>query len=846
MPNSIVSCSILSILSLFLCYTQVSATNFPVSTAAQITTVMTNQAHPGDTLTMTSGTWTNQVIQFKGNGTATQPILLRSQGGYGSVILTGTSLLKIGGNYLIVDGLKFENGYSSSDAVIEFRNSSGTESNYCRLTNSAVINYNPASATTDYKWISIYGTHNRVDHCYTEGKSHSGTTLVVWRPTTAANYHLIDHNYFGPRPELGVNGGETIRVGTSDQSLSSSYTTVEYNYFEACNGETEIISNKSCDNIYRYNTFVNCVGTLTLRHGNRCRVEGNFFFGNGISNTGGIRIIGEDHVVINNYLTGLTGDGFRTAISLVDGIVNSPLNGYYQVKRALVAFNTIVSNAHSIEFGSGKDTDNILPPIDCIVANNLIYGTQSPLINFEDTPINLKWQKNIFYGASLGISPTPSGITITDPKLAPTGSDGLRHLLSNSPAISASESTYTTVVRDMDGQLRDVQKDVGADEYSSAPYTLKPLTPNDVGPNAISYTITVTQKSNGTITPGTTSVFSGNTQTYIIAPNSGYHVDSVIVDGINVPDSINSYTFVNVLSNHSLYAIFSLPKYSITVHSTNGTVAKSPNQVTYDSNTTVQLTATPNTGYHFVNWSGDATGTSNPLDVLMNGNKTITATFAINKYNLNLNTEGSGNTIKTPDQVEYDYASSVILNAEPVSGWEFSSWIGDTVTTNNPITIKMFSNKNITAVFTPNPIFFSFPVRTGWNLCSLPLRHTQNRVDSLFPTATTPAFVFDRGYTANDTITNGIGFWIKFSSDESLSITGFPIAVDTIEVQIGWNMIGTITNPFPSTNIVTQPEGLVQSPYFFFDETGYTAGDTLKPGVGYWVKTNASGKLLIN
>ena len=55
---------------------------------------------------------------------------------------------------------------------------------------------------------------------------------------------------------------------------------VEDNYYEHCDGEAEIISNKSCENIYRRNTFVECKGAL-MRHGNRCTAEGNWFFGHG-------------------------------------------------------------------------------------------------------------------------------------------------------------------------------------------------------------------------------------------------------------------------------------------------------------------------------------------------------------------------------------------------------------------------------------------------------------------------------------------------------------------------------------------------------------------------------------
>ena len=59
----------------------------------------------------------------------------------------------------------------------------------------------------------------------------------------------------------------------------------------------EIISNKSCKNTYSDNGFYECKGTLTLRHGNDCLVTGNYFIGNNISQTGGVRIIGENHVV---------------------------------------------------------------------------------------------------------------------------------------------------------------------------------------------------------------------------------------------------------------------------------------------------------------------------------------------------------------------------------------------------------------------------------------------------------------------------------------------------------------------------------------------------------------------
>lgn len=481
--------------------TPLDAKEYLVSSASQITTALSTIA-PGDTITMNTGTWTNQAIIFKATGSTALPILLRAKVNQG-VLLTGTSTLRIAGKYLIVDGLRFENGYSPSGAVIEFQGTDGSASSDCRLTRTTVKNYNPASIATDYKWVSIYGQRNRVDHCWLEGKTHLGTTLVVWLTSSnIRNDHRIDHNYFGPRPILvdlngnTANGGESIRVGTSDYSMNSSYTTVEYNIFDRCNGEIEAISNKSCENIYRFNVFISCQAMLTLRHGNRCSVYGNYFFSNNVPNSGGIRIIGEDHKVYNNYVERTEGSSLKTGITIMNGVPNSPLNRYFQVKRAQVVFNTLVNNRYSMHIGAGKDSELSLPPLDCIIANNLILSNREPLITYSDTPLNMTYAGNIFSGSSLGIT-KPAGITIIDPKLT-YGTDSLWRITAASPAVNAAVGSYPFVTVDMDGQTRSAPFDIGADEYSTDPVLSRPIRRSEVGPDAI---ITSVERSSRTPVP---------------------------------------------------------------------------------------------------------------------------------------------------------------------------------------------------------------------------------------------------------------------------------------------------------------------------------------------------------
>lgn len=459
-------------------FIDISARQFTVSSASQISSVM-RTSQPGDTLIMTNGTWNNSQIDFEGNGIAGNPIILTVQS-QGQVILTGQSNINIGGNFLVVDGLVFQNGYSLSGAVVEFRKSDNTASNYCRLTNTSIIDFTIPDSSIDNKWVSLYGSYNRVDHCYLKGKTNLGTTLVVWL-SDQPNYHRIDHNYFGFRPLLYINGGETIRVGTSDWSQYDSFTTVEYNYFEQCNGDIEIISNKSCGNIYRYNTFYKCRATLTLRHGNRATVEGNFFIQENEKSSGGIRIIGEDHKVFNNYIQNATGNGARSGISFMDGILNSPLNGYYQVKRAIVAFNTLINCSYSFSIGVGNSSSQNMPPVDCVIANNLVYSTLGTLITYIDTPSNMTYQGNIFYGSNLGIT-NPSGISVIHPKMIKASDELWRPDNLSSPVFKAAVGSFPYVTLDMDGQTRDSLKDIGADQFSNATVLSKPLTANDVGP----------------------------------------------------------------------------------------------------------------------------------------------------------------------------------------------------------------------------------------------------------------------------------------------------------------------------------------------------------------------------
>lgn len=602
-----------------------------VKSASELNGILSNLV-PGDTIVMANGTWTNQQIILDAFGSENDSIVLMAETA-GHVILTGTSTLRIRGKYLKVDGLRFENGFSSDDGVIEFRRGSSKAYN-SRLTNTSVVNYNPESKSSGYKWVSIYGKNNRVDHCYFENKMNDGALLVVWMPDSGEEvFHRIDHNYFGKREPLGYNGGETIRIGTSSYSLHDASCTVEYNYFEECDGEAEIISNKTGNNTFRYNTFYECDGTLTFRHGEKSYAYGNFFFGNNKPGTGGIRLVGPHHEIYNNYFVDLAGgdNDWNAALTMMNGIGPEPINGYTQVDSVTIVNNTFVNCKNTFLIGavnSSYSSTMVLPPSNSVIANNIVKSSQQ-IFKIENMFENMTFEGNIMSGGSLGIE-QPSGITITDPMLV-LGTDSLWRINDSSPAYNAGVGLYDMVLDDMDGQLRDSNKDIGSDEFSSDPVKIIPRNKNNSGPSWL---------------------------------------------GTNVPVSL-----------------------SIEING-GGKVELNPSGGAYELGTQVQITAIPNDGSTFENWSGDTTSTDNPITIIVNKPWHIIANFNDPKfYTYNLFISGSGKVDVTPDLSEYPEGLEVEFNAIPSDGWIFSKWNGSLTGNKNPDTLIFDSNENVQAIF---------------------------------------------------------------------------------------------------------------------------------------------------
>jgi poly(beta-D-mannuronate) lyase len=353
---------------------------------------------PGDSLVLANGIWKDVQIVFKGKGEIGNYIYLTAETA-GKVTMEGVSCLKLSGEWLHVSGLFFKNGHAPGKTVIDFRTSSKDYAYNCVLTNCAIESFNQAAKTEADHWIGVWGKNNTIGNCFFGGKSNGGTTLVIWPNDINCinNGHHIYRNYFGYRPSLGSNGGETIRIGTSDVHDNVSASVVEGNYFERCNGEAEIISNKSAENKFLNNTFFECEGSLTLRHGNHATVSGNWFIGNGKKRTGGVRVINEGHRIYNNFFYKLRGDDNLSPLAIMKGISGSPPEGYDPVKDVIIANNTFADCTLPWNLCAGEDDLNLpVKPESTLLVNNLVWCPgESELIKSNDKANGLTLENNL-------------------------------------------------------------------------------------------------------------------------------------------------------------------------------------------------------------------------------------------------------------------------------------------------------------------------------------------------------------------------------------------------------------------------------------------------------------------
>lgn len=479
-----------------------------------------SKMNPGDTVLVLDGDYNLGSTKIIRGGTQSRPIVVKSANLHGARI-TGKSALTLSyQNYVTYEGFDFD--VEPVSVIIKMEGCS-----YVRITRNK-FKMQKLSDAQSSKWITIgdlwenpvcNSHHNRIDHNLFDGKYDAGAWLIIdgshGTVPDISKHDRIDHNIFRNNTPRVANEKETIRIGVSDLSLLNSYTVVEHNLFEDCDGDPEIVSVKSCSNIIRNNTFRRCLGTVSLRHGHNSIVSGNFFFGEGKTaqfngstiGCGGVRVYGMNHQIYNNYFEGLTGSKWDAAITITNGDVantSTNLTSHFLPENVVFAHNTLINNESDVEIGFDNNGNYNRAPKNCKLINNLIVADKNPVVKAYSTAslAGVEFAGNLIHAtgtASVGLTGhTPAQIIEANPLIEKTScravnscdfttNHPLYKLTNGSPAIDA-QTVVSFVNHDVDGQVSINTRDIGADEFNAdAVITNAPMDTTTAGPLAAEY-----------------------------------------------------------------------------------------------------------------------------------------------------------------------------------------------------------------------------------------------------------------------------------------------------------------------------------------------------------------------
>jgi hyaluronate lyase len=528
---------------IFLSLNSANAATYTVNNATDFNNLP--RLNAGDVVQMNSGTYgaINKTLESSISDDTTaksNPVLVYAVTP-GGVVVNAPSKITLSGRGIILAGLDFN---ANSGILADYLVGTASGSRYMKLSH---LRFNGCAAgATDGKWIYIQGFYATIEYCtLTERPDTIRNTTVAFMPNLSEGgvavprMHKVRYCYFGPRYAVpqdtssdADNGFESLRIGVGDVQTYDMQVTVERNVFYrsiwrtdgATAGEPEIISIKSKGNKILNNTILESQGGICFRSGTGSTVEGNFIFGGGYydtatsialrtasANQGGIRVIGADQIVRNNYIANVVGDGIRAALCVMSGESDynpgDPANGigntgsYQPANNAKIYNNTFVTcKEMSLGLLSNDSHTNSTgvyvakSPANVQMFNNVWQGGNSAatsVIN-RDTSV-VSGYTPIVLGASGAnyIHETSSGkygwngllnstYTTTSP-LITTSFDNYKIPAASSPILNKATNILAATT-DIRGLTRPASNmDIGSFELEVAGSGLKPLLKSEVG-----------------------------------------------------------------------------------------------------------------------------------------------------------------------------------------------------------------------------------------------------------------------------------------------------------------------------------------------------------------------------
>ena len=407
---------------------------------------------PGDELVVKDGTyagWATAVVNA--SGTASKPIVVRPQTP-GGVVFRQRTHIRLQGRHVVFKGFRFEQAGLAHLVYL-------TDGERLRVTQCQFFHCGHPQNT--YSHIVRLGPNchrSRVDHCFFTGSKSMSIGLRIFDQARAGLDNRLDHNVFRDIYRYAGNGQENIQLG-GQRGVVAPRCTVEYCLFDHAWGDSEIISNKSWENVIRYNVAAHCLfSAFTLRQGNDVRFEGNVM----VNNAAGVRVFGARHVIANNLFLDMRGAGVVLQTGSKDGAMRTPATA------TLIAHNTFLNCPDASIVGEGVNATNPFKVRDTRVVNNVLVARQGTLIDLISVD-NAQVERNLLWpGPHAVLGHRGKDALVADPRLE--GSGAALRPAADGPAVDGA-LPLKEVKLDRWRRPRPAGRaaDLGADELGQAP-----------------------------------------------------------------------------------------------------------------------------------------------------------------------------------------------------------------------------------------------------------------------------------------------------------------------------------------------------------------------------------------
>ncbi len=574
--------------------------------AAQMPIASWNVGTQASPVTATA-TWTEQTHTFSSYGSGLRYIYLEDggkdiegwSGFYGTIMDDAYAMLLTG------------NPIATTDTANSITLSGAT------LNGMVNANGNSTTVTFEYGLDTSYGNTATADQSPLTGSTYTAVSAAITGLTPTATYHFrvkavnsIGTTYGRDQILItshvaGIRYVKPVASGTGDCSswehacalqtelttaLSGDEVWVMQGTYRPTSGSDRIATFQLVNGVEMYGGFFGDETQRSDRHGGASILSGDL-----LGNDSGFSNNGENSIHVVTGVTGATLDGFTVTGGNADlPSTYSNGGGMYNEYASPIVRNVTFSGNSASYGGGGMYNSNSSPT----VTNVTFSGNSAP------------------YGG--GMHNYINGSTITNVTFSGNSATQGGGMYINGPG-----PTVKNVI---------IANSIGGGDCVGS---LNAASANNLIESTGSYACSLVNGANDNIIGsdpllGALGNYGGSTSTLpLLSSSPAIDAGDDAVCAAEPVNNLDQRGVTRPQGAHCDIGAYEARLYALTITSAHGTVAKNPDQATYPEYGMVQLTATPEPGWNFVNWSGDLTSSDNPASITIQGNTSVTANYTL-------------------------------------------------------------------------------------------------------------------------------------------------------------------------------------------------------------------------